>query len=261
MKQNIKRGIVLVILLLLSVSLVAGQNTMFMFNPFSGVLDFVLDVNQTGDNLTADFFFGDGSLLTGIVSGGTDTNCSAGGSCSTVAYVNRSNSGYLNVTEWMRAMFYYNSSGALDWITPANVFDIDYEDIESDLNTYVDIGGDTMTSNLHIEGDINATGRAYISPIGSTTYLGWGNLTGYPTACEVNETITLFGDTLTCSDISINESFITDLHVVGASCGGTDKVSGVQTNGSLTCSTDQNSGGGADTNCSVGGSCSVGIPS
>lgn len=35
-----------------------------------------------------------------------------------------------------------------EWINPGDVFDIDDEDIETDLNTYVDIGGDTMTGDL-----------------------------------------------------------------------------------------------------------------
>lgn len=38
----------------------------------------------------------------------------------------------------------------VEWITPAQVDDIDDEDIETDLNTYVDIAGDTMTGNLTI---------------------------------------------------------------------------------------------------------------
>ena len=48
--------------------------------------------------------------------------------------------------------YYANSSGALEWIGPSNIFDVDDADIETDLNTYVDIAGDTMTGNLTIQG-------------------------------------------------------------------------------------------------------------
>ena len=61
---------------------------------------------------------------------------------------------------------YYNGSGALDWITCANVADLDKECIESDLNTWVDIAGDTMTGDLIIGADgvdISTTGDMNIS--------------------------------------------------------------------------------------------------
>ena len=51
------------------------------------------------------------------------------------------------------------------WINPVNVIDIDKEDIETDLNTFVDIAGDIMTGDLQVDaninssGDINASGR------------------------------------------------------------------------------------------------------
>lgn len=52
-----------------------------------------------------------------------------------------------------------------EWITPAEVQDIDDEDIEGDLNTYVDIAGDTMTGNLETQNitaeNITLTSRGY----------------------------------------------------------------------------------------------------
>jgi len=42
-------------------------------------------------------------------------------------------------------------------INPSDVADIDKEDIESDLNTFVDIGGDHMSGTLYIIGTANAT--------------------------------------------------------------------------------------------------------
>ena len=79
---------------------------------------------------------------------------------------------------------YRNASDALEWIRPENVFDIDKEDIENDLNTFVDIGGDEMTGNLNVSGTDN------------NIPLGCGNLTGTQAdACTINDTI----DTRTAS--------------------------------------------------------------
>jgi hypothetical protein len=51
---------------------------------------------------------------------------------------------------------YLNGSGDLEWIMPENIYDVDDEDIESDLNTYVDIAGDEMTGQFNVTG-ANAT--------------------------------------------------------------------------------------------------------
>jgi hypothetical protein len=57
---------------------------------------------------------------------------------------------------------YLNSSGSLEWISPANILDVDDEDIETDLNTYVDVGGDTMSGDLGM-GGLQITGVANIT--------------------------------------------------------------------------------------------------
>lgn len=44
------------------------------------------------------------------------------------------------------------ATDGVEWIKPEHVFDIDKADIETDLNTFVDIAGDTMTGNLNISG-------------------------------------------------------------------------------------------------------------
>jgi len=64
--------------------------------------------------------------------------------CSDV-YVNYNIQGndIYNVTN-VNATSFRNSTGDLDWIRPENVFDIDDEDIETDLNTYVDVAGDVI---------------------------------------------------------------------------------------------------------------------
>ncbi len=46
---------------------------------------------------------------------------------------------------------YRNMSGTLAWINPENVNDIDKENIERDLNTFVDIDGDYMEANLEMD--------------------------------------------------------------------------------------------------------------
>lgn len=66
---------------------------------------------------------------------------------------------------------YRNASDALDWIRPENVFDIDDEDVETDLNTYVDIAGDKTTGDVNISTEIN------MSAVDGNVQVG-GNLTG-----------------------------------------------------------------------------------
>jgi len=56
-----------------------------------------------------------------------------------VAWINKT--GSLNITE----DFICSSC-----INPEDVNDIDKEDIETDLNTFVDVAGDTMTGNLNM---------------------------------------------------------------------------------------------------------------
>ncbi len=46
-----------------------------------------------------------------------------------------------------------------EWITPSYVVDIDDEDVETDLNTYVDVGGDEIIGDLNISGVLKAGGN------------------------------------------------------------------------------------------------------
>ena len=57
------------------------------------------------------------------------------------------------------ASVWFNYTIDDEWITPAQVLDIDKEDIESDLNTFVDIAGDIMTGGLQTT-DLNITNLA-----------------------------------------------------------------------------------------------------
>lgn len=103
-------------------------------NPWTKQRDWVTSLNQTGFNITADHFKGNGSLLVGI-SGLGANNCSGLNSCITLIYSNNQTWiwGIINISEWIR---------------PEVIIDVDDEDIETDLNTYVDIAGDAMTGDL-----------------------------------------------------------------------------------------------------------------
>lgn len=88
-------------------------------------------------------FFVNGSIGSG------SGNCSGDLSCGLIVYA--SNFSFINSTAW---------------ITPAVVADIDKENIEGDLNTFVDIGGDTMTgdllgTNIKMSGEINSSSGFY----------------------------------------------------------------------------------------------------
>ncbi len=76
-------------------------------------------------------------------------------------------------------------------ITPAKGFDDSF-----DIGT-----GDLRWRDLYLSGNILA----------NDANLAWANLSGYPSACGTDETITGIGDTITCSSISITESQISDL--------------------------------------------------
>ena len=152
-------------------------------------------INCTGNiTTTSGVFVGDGSGITGLAS--IVGNCSAEGSCGLVTYnsdvanyslvwsfntswiylsaphtnrsdadisdvmqnysIIRSNNGTLgNTTLEIEAVCYANVTNG-EWITPSFVIDIDDEDIETDLNTYIDVGGDEFTENsvLNMSGNI-----------------------------------------------------------------------------------------------------------
>jgi len=65
------------------------------------------------------------------------------------------------VFENVTASKYLNSTGSLEWINPENIFDVDDADIEGDLNTYVDIAGDTMTGHLVVP-VLNVSNNIYL---------------------------------------------------------------------------------------------------
>jgi len=45
----------------------------------------------------------------------------------------------------VQADSFRNGTGSVEWIGPAHILDVDDADIETDLNTYMDVAGDTAT--------------------------------------------------------------------------------------------------------------------
>ena len=108
-------------------------------------------------------------------------NCSASNSCANIIYeaeidteseleaqlgdvsdVYTNNDGTLgNTTLEIEEVCWANVTNG-EWITPSYVIDIDDEDVETDLNTYVDIAGDKMTGILNVSGAFSQ----FISPDG-----------------------------------------------------------------------------------------------
>lgn len=87
----------------------------------------------------------------------TNTTCWIGGddgilNCTGDAYFGGTITGTVNdSTHWGG----YSTSD--EWISPTQILDVDKEDIETDLNTFVDIAGDIMTGNLDSSANISAS--------------------------------------------------------------------------------------------------------
>jgi hypothetical protein len=54
---------------------------------------------------------------------------------------------------------YLNGSGVLEWIEPRHILDVDDEDVETDLNTYIDVAGDNFSGWINGTGNITTTGN------------------------------------------------------------------------------------------------------
>jgi hypothetical protein len=54
--------------------------------------------------------------------------------------------------------YIWNATGFQERLRPEDIIDVDKEDIETDLNTFVDVAGDNMSGDLHIQGaSLNTT--------------------------------------------------------------------------------------------------------
>ena len=66
-------GLLIIILISLSLLDLAGAvDFRRVYNPFTRQLDYYRSSNFTGENITADYFIGDGTQLTGITTGVSD---------------------------------------------------------------------------------------------------------------------------------------------------------------------------------------------
>lgn len=96
------------------------------------------------------------------------------------------------------------------------------------VGTRVGVNISTPANLFNVLGDGNFTGTLFANvldliteladaeisdtlTIDSTGAVTWSALTSYPSACSTGETITILGDTITCSSISITESQVSDL--------------------------------------------------
>lgn len=102
-----------------------------------GIFNTLIAGSVTG-NVTANW-----NTMINIPSGFDDdtddnTNCSTDQSCSPIIYdTDESN---LNVND---SVYWGGYNISHEWLTPTQILDVDDEDVETDLNTYWDIAGDT----------------------------------------------------------------------------------------------------------------------
>lgn len=131
-----------------------------------------LNVDQSGffeENVTATYFIGNGSQLTDIYAPGDgNSNCSAPGSCSQVAYMDYYNSGDFNMTgnltvgdegEDKAHQFYINGTNVVSyslldypftWCNTTTCYDLDDflgGGVDSGDGEYLDVVGSTMNFN------------------------------------------------------------------------------------------------------------------
>lgn len=92
-----KLGIIVLAIIIVSLA-VTALDYFGIVNPYTGQLDLIRSSNYSGENITADYFIGNGSRLTSLnVTDTTIGNCSVSGSCSQLAY-NDTNVYFKNVT-------------------------------------------------------------------------------------------------------------------------------------------------------------------
>ena len=98
------------------IALITAYQLQTVYNPFTGKLDYTVTSNFSGDNITADYYFGDGSKLTGIDV--TDIWVNETGDTMTgnlnMSSNNITNVGYIKVTNTTTIWnIYTNSNGTL----------------------------------------------------------------------------------------------------------------------------------------------------
>jgi len=93
-----------------------------------------------------------------------------------VDWLNTSNNNYISdVNTSIEARIWTNVTASA-WINPEHINDVDDADIETDLNTYVDIDGDIMTGNLNMTSNNNITmgvNQMLCLSYDCTKYISW----------------------------------------------------------------------------------------
>ena len=125
----------------------AAQNYV-IFNMNNADVDFIIDTDTT----EAAFFIdgaGEGKMSLAI-------NLTTSKKLQVDNNINVS--GDINSSQTISAEIFRDKTDGIEWIKPEHILDVDKEDIETDLNTFVDIDGDSMTGNLVTTADIEVEG-------------------------------------------------------------------------------------------------------
>lgn len=230
--------ILMVLMILLIVPVVYAVTYKTVYNPFTGKLDYVISDNQSGQNftfanITADYFYGDGSLLTGISSSSSQWNITG--------------------SDWI-----YNNSGALDWNeTKGNATYIQDDDetslnvnssiywntfqYASDLNYYIlsywanitdkpqylsnftndiDLINSSYANNTYIlqseEGNLNVNSSGYWDDLNTPSDISTGDLTDDDTYIKADGTNPLTANWDAGNfNIAINTSILDTIYSTG----------------------------------------------
>ena len=161
-------------------------------------------------NITAQYYFGDGSELTGIGEA-SDTNCTAEGSCSLITYDSETSSWDKDTTndvEWGDVP----TCAGNDKLTSSDGLSLTCETDQTAA------GGDPKDAGApYLYND--STTIYFNDTYGNSTYIpwdnesdlanghthAWDNLSDYPTACTGTNALTALNDSVTCSDFWWNQ--------------------------------------------------------
>jgi len=166
--KNGLKGILSIILIsFLLISFVSAIDLKHIYNPFTRQLDIYSGPNLTGENLTADYFIGDGSQLENVSANssnywdGLDTFNST---------QMENNGGILNILEgWLNGLFCKLTGCSMtgNLITTGNITADTYFGDGSQLtgisggeDVYVNESGDTMTGDLKLQDNVNISDTA-----------------------------------------------------------------------------------------------------
>lgn len=174
-KHKIIMWLLIALVLFIGSTMVDAYNFRTVFNPFTGKLDYYSNENLTGYNVTADYFIGNGSLLTDIEAGNSSFNQSLTDSLyynksevdnNLSNYILSSEESNLNVnsTTWWASVsgwvsnFFYKNGNDLDLNTTKlnkTIRDNSLNQTEGD-SLYLNLSGTNANQNIDI-GNYNIT--------------------------------------------------------------------------------------------------------